>query len=244
ADALWLPSWKSICSPGPRALPVASTRVALRLMVLFGPPVRAPVYVTDEPLRAMVMEPGSLDPLYSASPANEALVAYEPASRSGVYAVTAMPEELVEAEPAALPFTVNAIGLPFRLAPYSSTSEACRLLGVSKIADVAPRYPVAVSRFVTWTVRVSDELPPSLSETVRVAMKSPGAAKEWMTEGPPVADGDPSPKSQLYCRVDWSSAPGSVAWPLKATGRPQSAVVSGPALTAGSWFATVTEKLT
>jgi hypothetical protein len=43
--------------------------------------------------------------------------------------------------------------------------------------------------------------------------------------------------------VDWSREPGSVAWPLNCTGRPQSLVVSGPALTDGFTFETDTVKL-
>ena len=61
--------------------------------------------------------------------------------------------------------------------------------------------------------------------------------------GPPVADGDPSPKSHAYVSVDWSSVPGSIALPLKATGRPHAAVVSGPAFVAGARLSMVTEKV-
>src|SRR5262245_40432691 len=44
----------------------------------------------------------------------------------------------------------------------------------------------------------------------------------------------------MYCNVGWSAEPGSVAWPLNATGRPQSAVVAGPAFALGAAFDTET----
>ena len=64
-----------------------------------------------------------------------------------------------------------------------------------------------------------------------------------MTLGPPPALGVPSPKLQVYCSVPWSFEPGSVAWPLNCTRRPQSLVVSGPASTDGFTLSTVTVKL-
>lgn len=63
AVVVWLPSWKTIVRRA-SGLPVASTSVALTVTDLFGPPLRAPVYVVVLALRAMVMFPDPELPIY------------------------------------------------------------------------------------------------------------------------------------------------------------------------------------
>jgi hypothetical protein len=78
---------------------------------------------------------------------------------------------------------------------------------------------------------------------VSVAVYEPGSAYACVVDGPPDALGEPSPNSQTYVSVAWSSAPGSWPAPLNATGRPHAAVVFGPATARGATFATVTENV-
>src|ERR1700726_4840490 len=83
ALAVWLPRTKTMVRP-PSAVPVASFSTALRVIVLFGPPLRGPVYVTLVALRAMAIEPHPVPDSYRLSAVKETPVTYLPAAMSGV----------------------------------------------------------------------------------------------------------------------------------------------------------------
>jgi hypothetical protein len=65
-------------------LPFASLRIADSVTALFGPPVTAPVYVTDVAFRATAIDPLELEPVYSASAANWTATVWLPAFTAGV----------------------------------------------------------------------------------------------------------------------------------------------------------------